>query len=390
MPSRSRSILIVDDDAAARDSLCNLMAMTYPDLSIRSADNGQSGLRSFARHSPDIVVTDISMPVMDGITMAAEIRALNADVAIIALTSYSDTGFLLKSIEIGVDHYLLKPLVCDKLFAVIDKNLTLATEVSRRKQMAIALKKSQEDLKVANELLEQRVTERTADLQAAIREQESFSYSVSHDLRAPLRHINGFSAVLVEEHGDSLPLEARDYLDRIRTASSRMGSLIDHLLELSRVGRTEMEPGPVNLSKLAKTILDMLQETESRRTLEICIEEDITVLGDHSLLRQLLENLLGNAWKYTARKPSARIEFGMTSVAKQTAFFVRDNGAGFDMAYKDNLFGAFQRLHGAEFEGDGIGLTTAQRIIHRHGGHIWAEGKVDAGATFYFTLPVFF
>ena len=390
MQTGSLSILIVEDDSAARKSLCNLVAMNYPGLTIHCADEGQSGLACFIAHAPDIVLTDISMPVMDGISMSAKIKSLNRDAVIIALTSCSDSRFLLKSIEIGIDHYLMKPLVCDKLFAAIDRNLQLITENAHRKQMEGELLKSQTDLRMANELLEQRVSERTAELEASIREQESFSYSVSHDLRAPLRHINSFSAILAEEYAGQLPVEARGYLERIRSSSGRMGELIDHLLELSRVGRAELKPGPVDLSELARSILGMLQETEPQRRLECCVEEGITVLGDQALLRQLLENLLGNAWKYTARKPFARIQFGRTFAANEPAFFVKDNGAGFDMEYKENLFGAFQRLHGAEFEGDGIGLTTAQRIVHRHGGEIWAQGKVDRGATFYFTLPAYF
>ena len=390
MQDDSLSLLIVEDDSTARGILCNLTSMNYPELTIHSADNGQSGLDAFLLHRPEIVVTDIGMPLMDGIAMATEIKSLNPETVIIALTSFLDTRFLLKSIEIGIDHYLLKPLVCEKLYAVMDRNINQITESSRRRQMEMALLRSQEELKMANELLEQRVSERTADLQAAIREQESFSYSVSHDLRAPLRHINSFSAILVEEYGDQVPEGARIYLDRIRNSSSRMGALIDHLLELSRVGRAEITLGPVDLSELAGSIIGMLRETEPRRTLKFSVEKEITVLGDRALLRQLLENLLGNAWKYTARKECAQIVLGRTFVAKQPAFFIRDNGAGFDMAYKDNLFKAFQRLHGSEFTGDGIGLTTAQRIIHRHGGHIWAEGKVDQGATFYFTLPVYF
>ena len=390
MQPGSLSILIVEDDNAARSSLCNLTAMNHPELTIHCADNGQVGLDLYLQHRPEIVVTDISMPVMDGISMAAQIKSCNPEAAIIALTSFLDTRFLLKSIEIGVDHYLLKPLVWEKLQAVIQKNITLITQSSQRRQMETALLKSQNDLKMANELLEQRVSERTADLQAAIREQESFSYSVSHDLRAPLRHINSFSAILVEEYGHQVPEGARHYLDRIRSASGRMGELIDHLLELSRVGRAQIKPGPVDLSDLARSILGMLQETEPQRKLEVQVEEEIIVLGDQALLRQLMENLLGNAWKYTARKECAQIQFGRTFAAKQPAFFIEDNGAGFDMAYQGNLFRAFQRLHGSEFAGDGIGLTTAQRIVHRHGGNIWAKGKVGEGATFYFTLPVYF
>jgi PAS domain S-box-containing protein len=260
-------------------------------------------------------------------------------------------------------------------------------DITDRKSMQDDLLKSRTELKLANELLELRVRQRTADLEAAIREQESFSYSVSHDLRAPLRHINSFSAILKEDHGKELSDQARAYLDRIGAASSRMGSLIDNLLELSRVNRVEIKRAPVDLSKLAASTLRMFQETEPGRCEEHFIEPDITTLGDYCLLRQLFENLMGNAWKYTSKKPLASIRFGRTVVSGQQAYFVSDNGAGFDMAYRKNLFGAFQRLHGAEFEGIGIGLATAQRIVQRHGGKIWAEGAVDQGATFYFTLP---
>ncbi|HJV33679.1 PAS domain S-box protein [Geomonas sp.] len=263
-------------------------------------------------------------------------------------------------------------------------------DVTERKQMQDILIAHQNELRLANELLEQRVRERTADLEAAIRAQESFSYSVSHDLRAPLRHINSFSAMVIEDFGDQVPPGAREYLDRICSASSRMGDLIDHLLELSRVTRAEIDPGLVDLSELADSTLRMFVETDPHRDTELVVEPGITVMGDQALLRQLLENLLGNAWKYTSQKGEARIEFGKAVVCGQETYYVRDNGAGFDMTYLSKLFKAFERLHGAEFDGIGIGLATAQRIIQRHGGSIWAEGVVDEGATFYFTLPVYF
>ena len=263
----------------------------------------------------------------------------------------------------------------------------LTWDIAEQKQMQDDLLRSQNELKLANELLEHRVAQRTADLQAAVREQESFSYSVSHDLRAPLRHINSFSAIMNEEYGECLPSDARDYLNRIGAASSRMGALIDHLLELSRVTRAELAPGTVNLSRIAAETFRMFEETEPQRRVERDIQPGMVTIGDQHLLDQLLGNLLGNAWKYTARVSSARIEFGRTKASGQDAYYVRDNGAGFDMTYKENLFKAFQRLHGSEFEGIGIGLATAQRIIARHGGKIWAEGEVDRGATFYFTLP---
>ncbi|HBB69203.1 MAG TPA: sensor histidine kinase [Geobacter sulfurreducens] len=247
--------------------------------------------------------------------------------------------------------------------------------------------KAQEAISALNNELEQRVIRRTAELEKANREMESFNYSVSHDLRAPLRHINSFSAIVMEEFSNELPAPVKDYLVRIRSASNRMGGLIDHLLELSRVGRAALKLEPVDLSMMAASILTALQETELKRTVKIFVEEDVRVLGDRTLLQQLLENLLGNAWKYTSKTVTAHIEFGSSKRGDSTIFYVKDNGAGFDMQYKDNLFIAFQRLHTAEFEGEGIGLTTAQRIIHRHSGDIWAEGEVGKGATFYFTLP---
>jgi len=263
-------------------------------------------------------------------------------------------------------------------------------DISKRLQMEEDLQRYQHKLKVANETLEQRVLERTQALESAISEQEAFSYSVSHDLRAPLRHINSFSSILLEEYSGDLPGEARAYLDRICTASSKMGGLIDELLQLSRVSRANITPQSVSLSDLAAQILRMHQETDPHRIVKTTITEGITVLGDGTLLRQLLENLLGNAWKYTSTKPTAHIEFGALKTAGAEAFFVRDDGIGFDMAYKNKLFVVFERLHGSEFPGVGIGLATSQRIIKRHGGSIWAEGKIGEGATFYFTLPVYY
>ena len=263
-------------------------------------------------------------------------------------------------------------------------------DITGRLQMEEDLRRYQSKLKVANETLERRVLERTEDLKSAIREQEAFSYSVSHDLRAPLRHINSFSAILMEEYGDHLPREGRAYLDRICTASSKMGALIDDLLELSRVSRASIDLQPVNLSELAVQILRMFQETEPHRIVNTSIVGDITVLGDRTLLRQLLENLLGNAWKYTSKRTRSHIEFGVLNLDGTEAFFVRDDGVGFDMAYKKKLFVAFERLHGSEFQGAGIGLATSHSIIKRHGGSIWAEGKLGEGATFYFTLPVYY
>lgn len=238
------------------------------------------------------------------------------------------------------------------------------------------------------EQFEHRVQETTVELETAISELQSFCSCLSHDLRAPLRHINSYSAVLLEDFAGFLPPAAQQYLQLISSSSSRMGHMIDQLLELSRVNRTDMALGEIDLSKMARQVLQFLKENESHREVETVVGDTPPVLADRGMLRQFMENVLGNAWKYTSREHRARIEFGMTSYQDKDVFFISDNGVGFDMAYTSKLFGTFERLHGMEFDGVGIGLATAHRIIRRHGGEIWGEGVVGEGATFYFTLPV--
>ncbi|HUI05903.1 MAG TPA: ATP-binding protein [Verrucomicrobiae bacterium] len=226
-----------------------------------------------------------------------------------------------------------------------------------------------------------------SQLQTANKELEAFCYSVSHDLRAPLRGIDGFSQALLEDYGGQLDEAGKNLLQRIRAGTQRMGQLIDDLLDLSRVSRGELRRETVNLSELASSVVDELHKRDPRRSVELRIAKDLEANGDPHLLCVALENLLGNAWKYTAKQPRATIEFGLNRNNGHSAFFVRDDGVGFDMQYAGKLFAPFQRLHGMkEFPGTGVGLATVQRIIHRHGGRIWAEAEVNKGATFYFTL----
>jgi PAS domain S-box-containing protein len=261
-----------------------------------------------------------------------------------------------------------------KFFTVILRDITGRLQV-------------EENLRRLNEELEAIVEQRTAHLQSVNKELEAFSYSVSHDLRAPLRAIDGFSQALLEDYTDQLDDDGKNYLNRVRVASQRMGQLIDDLIKLSRISRGDLQRTTVNLSQIGQEIVTVLKDSDPTRDVEFVLQESLTVEGDGHLLKVLLENLIGNAWKYTSKKPQARIEFGKNVQNNQSVYFVRDDGAGFDMDYAEKLFGAFQRLHtGNEFEGTGIGLATCKRILHRHGGNIWAEAKVGEGATFYFVL----
>jgi light-regulated signal transduction histidine kinase (bacteriophytochrome) len=246
---------------------------------------------------------------------------------------------------------------------------------------------AQAEIRNLNTFLEQKVAYRTTQFETLIKEQEAFNYTVSHDLRAPLRHINGFSAILKEELGDKLTPDQSKYLDRICSASEKMGQLIQDLLDFAQITRKELAPEKVNLSSLAAEIIQMLAETEPERRVETIIAPDLIVRGDEALLRIALQNLLDNAWKYSSGTPTPQLELGKCTSNGEEVFFVRDNGVGFDMAYQDKLFVVFHRLHGNSYSGTGIGLATVDKIIRRHNGRIWAEGKVNEGATFFFTLP---
>ena len=286
----------------------------------------------------------------------------------------------------------------DEVGVLVDAFNGMLAEIERRtgaletsnaeleRQVAERLRAEQEIMRL-NAELEARVRDRTAQLESANRELEAFCYSVSHDLRAPLRAIDGFSQALLEDFPKDVPEEAQRYLSRIRTSTLRMGQLIEDLLNLSRVSRGALDRAEVDLSDLARQVVALIRQHEPARSVDISIWDGMNVQADPRLLRAVLENLIGNAWKFTAKAEHPRIEVGVLRDGEHQVFFVRDNGAGFNMAYVDKLFGPFQRLHStSEFAGTGIGLATVQRIVFRHGGRIWADAKEGKGATFYFTL----
>jgi len=492
-PEAAFSLLYVEDEEITRDTVLTLLRRRFPGLTIQSAANGAQGLQLFQELSPDLVVTDIRMPIMNGIEMSRRIMELKPSVPIIIASAHSDMNYLIESIELGIHRYVLKPIESAKLFAAIEgclASLRLETELQaqqafvRKLSRAVeqspcstvitdprgvieyvnpkfteltgysqaealgvnlralqrggaeiwsalaaglewhgeleGVKKSgeiysesssispvfdeggaithlvavQEDITEQKrsaqeiELLNSSLSARAEDLEIANRDLEGFSYTVSHDLRAPLTNINGYCQVILELFGQKLDEQCREFINVIYSETVNMNQLIKTLLEFSRVTRTEMTQAEVDLSQMASVIAAGQQLREPERRMRFDIAQGITAQGDADLLRVVLENLISNACKYSGNEDQALIEFATCQSDGERVYLVRDNGAGFDMAQAGKLFTPFQRLHtDREFNGFGIGLATVQRIIQRHGGRIWAKGEVGNGASFYFTLP---
>jgi two-component system sensor histidine kinase/response regulator len=378
------NILLVDDQPA---NLTAMEAMLQGlGQNLIKAESGLEALKWLLTHEFAVILLDVKMPEMDGFETAALIRqrdkSRHTPIIFLTANDASQTQAV-RGYAVGAVDYMVKPVVPEFVRSKVTVFVELAkkTELLRRQTQLLA-----ENEQAARELAETRA-ELVRDLEHKNRELESFSYAVSHDLRAPLRRIDSFSRAVLESHGDRMDEAGRRYLARVREASQHMSQLIDDVLYLSRVTRAEIRDQEVDLSALATHVLTRLRESEPSRNVEVKVRPGVLVTGDGQLLRIALENLLENAWKFTARQPEARIEFGITNASGEPTYFVRDNGAGFDMTYVDRLFGPFQRLHPQrEFDGSGIGLATVQRIIHRHGGRVWAEGLVGKGATFQFTL----
>jgi signal transduction histidine kinase len=351
-------VLWVNYSADMRNYVARLLGRTYD---VRACAEDGAALQAALESPPDIIILGALPPESDPLELLEQLRSSErtALTPVILLLARASEESALEYLDAGADDYLIKPFSSKALIARVRSSLALAR-------------------------MRQEYVDRLAE---ANKELEAFSYSVSHDLRAPLRAIDGFSKALLSDCSDKLDERGKRHLERVRNATQRMSQLIDDLLSLSRIGRTAMQRECVDLAEISRRVLAELSARESERKVETRVSDGLTCDGDPRLLTVLLENLLGNAWKFTSKHPEARIEVGREPGNGPPVFFVRDNGAGFDMEYANKLFAPFQRLHAAtEFPGTGIGLATVHRVVTRHAGRIWVQAAPDKGATFFFTL----
>lgn len=399
------NILIAEDSATQAEQLKYLLEQHH--YAVDTAANGRLALEAVRRRKPTLIITDIVMPEMDGYMLCKAVKSDEnlKDVPVVMVTSLSGMQDIARSLECGADNFIRKPYDPKILLARIEYIL-LNRELRRTRQLEIGMevylagKKhfiTSEREQIVDLLIStydeaihmnEELARRTAQLEATNKELESFSYSVSHDLRAPLRAIDGFSRMLEEDHQAKLDEGGRRQLRVIRENAQKMGQLIDDLLAFSRMGRKAMAISPVDMAALAAEVFKELRQAGEDRPVLFELKPMPACEADPVLLRQVWANLLSNALKFTGRREAAVIEAGGRSEGRENVYYVADNGAGFDMQYYDKLFGVFQRLHGAEeFPGTGVGLAIVQRAVARHGGRVWAEGKVGEGATFGFALP---
>jgi len=384
-----KRVLAVDDSLTYLHSVSEQLRQEGYDVVL--ARSGEEALELLSTQPVDCILLDLVMPGLSGQETCRRIKNSTAwrDIPLIMHTALEEPQAMIEGINIGADDYISKSGDVEVLRARVRAQL-------RRKQFEDENRKIREqflqkELDVTAAVSARKLAEeRTAfakELEFKIQELETFSYSVSHDLRAPLRAISGFSQLLIDHHWDKLEIDARELIQGVVASADRMRGLIDGLLRLAQAGSGNLEREPVDLSLLAGEISSRLQGSEPERQGTFIIAPDLVADGDPVLLRAVLENLLGNAWKFTAKQPHVRIEIGVQRQPDRTVYFVSDNGAGFNMKYADRLFGAFQRLHlESEFSGTGIGLATVRRIVQRHGGRVWAESEPGHGATFYFIL----
>ncbi|MGH8296952.1 MAG: sensor histidine kinase [Steroidobacteraceae bacterium] len=360
-------LLIVDDEEAQLRALCDTLELEG--YATKGFALPGEALAQFQPDTFDLLLTDLMMPAMDGIELLQAAQRVDCDLAGILMTGHGTIDTAVKAMQAGALDYILKPFRLNQMMPVI----TRALETRRLRRL--------------NRELERCVLDRTRELEVANRDLEAFSFSVSHDLRAPLRIIQGFCEAFIEDFASGVPEEGRALLERIEDGARRMSRLIEDLLNFSRAGRSALAPTRIAMGDLVRALMTELTEQSPSRTVELKIADLPDGWGDPALIRQVLVNLLSNAMKFTRTRPSARIEVTSAEHEGQHVYRIADNGVGFDEAYAHKLFGVFQRLHSEEsFAGTGIGLSIVKRIIERHGGCIWAEGRPNEGATFSFTL----
>jgi signal transduction histidine kinase len=385
-----KRILAVDDSPTYLQELASALRDEGYDVVL--AHSGEDAIEILAVQTVDCILMDLMMPGIGGQETCRRIKASPTlrNTPLIMLTAVEDRRALIEGLATGADDYIAKSNEFDVLRARIQAQM-------RRKQFedenrGIRDQLLSSELEAAEARAARKIAEAKAELVEELKyknqELEAFSYSVSHDLRAPLRSIDGFSQALLEDYGESLDETAQGYLHRIKMAAGRMSELIEDMLQLSRISRAEVNRASVDVSALARSVADELAQRNPERTVSVQIQPGLHADVDPGLMKVLFENLLGNAWKFTQRTEKARIEVKAESRTAETVFLVMDNGAGFDMAYAGRLFQPFQRLHTvSDFPGTGIGLATVRRVVDHHGGRVWAEGAVGSGATVFFTIP---
>jgi signal transduction histidine kinase len=367
-PELQPSILIVDDEVAQMRALCNtLREGGYRTVGLT---DGQSALDALRSGPFDVLLADLMMPGMDGITLLHRARDIDADIAGIIMTGKGTISSAVDAMKGGALDYILKPFKLSLILPVLERALAIR------------------ELRIANAELERSVRQRTIELETANKELEAFAHSISHDLRSPLMVVMGCAEQVTEEYGGAMPYGARQYIEKIMGGADRMKCLIDDLLRLSRIGRQPLEKHPVRIGDLMGDVLAEVKANYPGRDVDVQLGELHDCVGDPGLLKQVFVNLLSNAFKFTQGVAAPLIEVLCQKTEREQIYFVRDNGAGFDMKLARNLFGPFQRLHNADqFEGTGVGLSIVQRIVERHGGRIWADAALGRGATFHFSLP---
>jgi two-component system sensor histidine kinase/response regulator len=362
-------ILVVDDEAPLMKAICDtLRDRGYVTNGFTS---GHAALETIEKGKFDLLISDLMMPELDGISLIQRALKLDSDLVAIMMTGEGTIASAVEAMKMGALDYILKPFKFSAVLPVITRALSIRT------------------LRIENAELQRNLVQRTAELEITNQELEAFSYSISHDLRAPLRALDGFSKILLNRYSEDLPGDAKRLLGNIIASSQRMTQLIQDLLSLSRLGVQQIQIRTISMSLLVRETLEELQKIQDNPAIVVEVDDLPDCKGDSSLLKQVLLNLLSNAFKFTRHCEKPVVHVGGNIENEKALYFVRDNGVGFDMNYVYKIFGVFQRLHTQEeFEGTGVGLSIVRRIVIRHGGQIWAEAALNSGATFYFTLPI--